>query len=238
MTQDLDTLQEVISHRFSQVKLLETALTHSSFANEHEEADRDNERLEFLGDAVLELGVSEMLYERNPEAPEGELTRMRARLVSEPALAALARELGLDGLLRLGRGEELQGGRTRDALLADAFEAVLGAVFLDGGFAAARGVVRGIYARRLPGPGETRRVKDAKSRLQELTQKDFRERPAYALLGGSGPDHAKVFEVELTLPDGTRLRATGPTVKKAEQDAAARALALLRGTGASPAGED
>jgi ribonuclease-3 len=237
MTQDFDTLQEVISHRFSQVKLLETALTHSSFANEHEDAQQDNERLEFLGDAVLELGVSEMLYERNPGAPEGELTRMRARLVSEPALAALARELGLDELLRLGRGEELQGGRTRDALLADAFEAVLGAVFLDGGFAAARAVLRGIYSQRLPAPDETRRVKDAKSRLQELTQKDFRERPAYALLGGSGPDHAKVFEVELTLPDGRRLRASGPTVKKAEQDAAARALELLQAPGVSRPGE-
>lgn len=238
MTQNLDTLQKVISHRFSQVKHLETALTHSSFANEHEEAQQDNERLEFLGDAVLELGVSEMLYERSPEAPEGELTRMRARLVSEPALAALARELGLDELLRLGRGEEMQGGRTRDALLADAFEAVLGAVFLDGGYEAARAAVRGIYASRLPAPGETRRIKDAKSRLQELTQKNFRERPVYTLLASNGPDHAKVFEVELTLPDGTRLHASGATVKKAEQDAAAKALALLCGAGASRAGED
>ena len=237
MTQNLDTLQKVISHRFSQVKLLETALTHSSFANEHEEAQQDNERLEFLGDAVLELGISEMLYERSPEAPEGELTRMRARLVSEPALAALARELGLDELLRLGRGAELQGGRTRDALLADAFEAVLGAVFLDGGYAAARTAVRGIYASRLPAPGEPRRIKDPKSRLQELTQKSFRERPVYALLASNGPDHAKIFEVELTLPDGTRLQASGATVKKAEQDAAAKALALLCGAGASRTGE-
>jgi len=238
MTQNHDTLQKVISHRFSQVKHLETALTHSSFANEHEEAQQDNERLEFLGDAVLELGISEMLYERHPGAPEGELTRMRARLVSEPALAALARELGLDELLRLGRGEELQGGRTRDALLADAFEAVLGAVFLDGGYAAARAAVRAIYTDRLPAPGEPRRAKDPKSRLQELTQKSFRERPVYALLCSSGPDHAKVFEVELALPDGTRLRASGPTVKKAEQDAATKALALLCGPQATRAGEE
>lgn len=227
MKQNLDTLQKVISHRFSQVKLLETALTHSSFANENENSAQDNERLEFLGDAVLELGISEMLFECNPEAPEGTLTRMRARLVSEPALAALARELFLDELLFLGKGEEMQGGRTRDALLADAFEAVLGAVFLDGGYKAAREVVRAIYQPRLPTACDVKRVKDGKSRLQELTQKIFKERPVYTLLGSSGPDHAKIFEVELTLPDGRRLRASAQSVKRAEQIAAVEALELL-----------
>ncbi len=227
MTQDFESLQNVISHRFSQVKHLRTALTHSSYANESEDVSQDNERLEFLGDAVLELGVSELLFRCHPDAPEGTLTRMRARLVSEPALAGLARELGLDELLFLGKGEEMQGGRQRDALLADAFEAVLGAVFVDGGFAAAQAVVRTIYEPRLPQACDVRRVRDAKSRLQELTQEQHRKRPVYALLGTSGPDHAKVFEVELALPDGRRLRATGQSVKKAEQTAAAKALELL-----------
>lgn len=226
MTQDFETLQKVISHRFSQVKHLRTALTHSSYANECEDAPGDNERLEFLGDAVLELGISELLFEVHPDAPEGALTRMRARLVSEPALARLARELGLDELLFLGKGEEMQGGRTRDALLADAFEAVLGAVFLDGGFEAAQAVVRAIYGPRLQAACDVRRVRDCKSRLQELTQDRFKQRPTYALVGTSGPDHAKIFEVELTLPDGATLRATGQSVKKAEQTAAAMALEL------------
>lgn len=227
MKQNLDTLQSVISHRFTQVKLLETALTHSSYANENEDVVEDNERLEFLGDAVLELSVSELLYECNDDAPEGVLTRMRSRLVSEPALADLAREMHLDEILYLGKGEELQGGRSRDSLLSDAFEAVIGAVFLDGGYEAARTVVRGIYTPRLDSACDVRRVKDAKSRLQERTQQLYKERPTYALLGWSGPDHAKVFEVELALPDGTRLRATGPSVKKAEQNAAVKALDIL-----------
>lgn len=227
MKQDMDTLQKVISHRFSQVKLLRTALTHSSFANESEESAEDNERLEFLGDAVLELSISEILFRCHPDATEGALTRMRARLVSEPALAELARELKLDESLLLGRGEEMQGGRERDSLLSDALEAILGAVFLDGGYDAAKQVVGAIFESRIPAACDVKRVKDSKSRLQELTQKDFKERPVYTLLGSSGPDHAKVFEVELALPDGSRLTATGSSVKKAEQNVASKALEIL-----------
>lgn len=226
MNRDLETLQKVISHRFSQVKLLKTALTHSSFANEREEAG-DNERLEFLGDAVLELCISEALYEKFPDAPEGRMTRMRAKLVSEPGLAAVARELKLDELLYLGKGEEMQGGRDRDSLLSDAMEAVLGAVFLDGGFDAARQAVRSVFGSRIPTACDVRRVKDCKSRLQELTQQRFRERPVYSLKDSHGPEHAKVFEVEVTLPDGSTLSATGQSLKKAEQNAAGKALDFL-----------
>lgn len=224
MNQDLEALQDVISHRFSQVKLLHTALTHSSYANENPEAGEDNERLEYLGDAVLELCMSEILFSRFPDAPEGQLTRMRSGLVSEPALADVARELKLDALLYLGKGEELQGGRTRNSLLSDALEAVFGAAFLDGGFTAAQAVVRAVFAARLPSVCDHKRAKDCKSALQELTQERFRERPVYALLGSSGPEHAKVFEVEVALPDGTNLTAQGRSMKKAEQNAAARAL--------------
>ncbi|WP_461208780.1 ribonuclease III [Desulfocurvus sp. DL9XJH121] len=228
MKQDFESLQEVISHRFSQVKLLHTALTHSSYANEHPDWGSDNERLEYLGDAVLELCMSEILFNRFPEAPEGQLTRMRSGLVSEPALALVARDLGLEELLYLGRGEEQQGGRERDSLLSDALEAVFGAVFLDGGFEAARTVVAGVFAERLPEVCDTKRAKDCKSRLQELTQDLFKERPVYTLAGASGPEHEKVFEVDVALPDGTSHTARGQSMKKAEQNAAARALKHLR----------
>ncbi|BBD08896.1 ribonuclease III [Desulfovibrio ferrophilus] len=224
MKQNFEALQQVISHRFSQVKLLHTALTHSSFANENPDQGGDNERLEYLGDAVLELCMSEILYRKFPEAPEGSLTRMRARLVSEPALADVARELGLSELLLLGKGEDSQGGRERNSLLSDALEAIFGAVFLDGGYAAAKLVVSTVFASRLPEMCDIRRSKDCKSSLQELTQERFKERPVYSLKDSSGPEHAKVFKVEVALPEGTRISAQGQSMKQAEQNAAAKAL--------------
>lgn len=226
METDFAKLQQLLSYHFSQVKHMELALTHSSYANEHG-LTGDNERLEFLGDAVLELSVSQMLYRRFPDQPEGMLTRLRAEMVSEPSLAALARDIGIDTLIRLGKGEEQQGGRKRNALLADALEAVFGAVFLDGGYQAAEEVVEGLFEDRIPDDPGAPRPKDPKSSLQELTQKIFRDRPTYTLTGSLGPEHAKVFETRLDLPDGRSVRARGPSVKKAEQKAAAKALALL-----------
>ncbi len=223
----LTRLQESIHYRFTQVKLLETALTHSSHANEQGGDMEHNERLEFLGDAVLELSVSERLFAMFPHAREGHLTRMRAKLVSKPALAVLAKELNLDSYLLLGKGEESQGGRDRDSLLSDAFEAVLGAVFLDGGYAEALRVVTLLLESRWPDEPEGGRSKDYKSRLQELTQKRFKERPVYSLAGSKGPEHAKIFEVLLTLPDGRAVSAEGPSVKRAEQKAAGLALKQL-----------
>lgn len=231
MDERLEALQRSISHRFSQVKLLETALTHSSCANECPAGAGHNERLEFLGDAVLELAVSEELYRMFPDTAEGQLTRMRARLVNEPTLAELARELCLPDLLRLGRGEELQGGRERPALLADALEAVIGAVFSDGGYAAAAACVRAVFAGRWPAEPARPRAKDPKSRLQEETQFRFKARPVYALVSACGPEHEKVYAVELVLPDGRRITAAGPSIKKAEHLAAEQALALLAGDG-------
>jgi ribonuclease-3 len=227
MDERLVTLQTSISHSFSQVKLLTTALTHSSCANECSCETEHNERLEFLGDAVLELAVSEELYRRFPDTAEGALTRMRARLVNEPTLAELARELGIPALLRLGRGEEMQGGRERPALLADALEAVFGAVFRDGGYGAAAACVRAVFAGRWPQEPVRPRAKDAKSRLQEETQCRFKARPVYTLVSSSGPEHEKVYAVELTLPDGRRIAASGPSIKKAEHLAAEQALELL-----------
>ena len=231
MDERLETLQVSISHSFSQVKLLATALTHSSCANERPCDTEHNERLEFLGDAVLELAVSEELYRMFPDTAEGSLTRMRARLVNEPTLAELARELGIPALLRLGRGEEMQGGRERPALLADALEAVFGAVFRDGGYAAAAACVRAVFAGRWPQEPLRARTKDAKSRLQEETQCRFKARPVYTLVSASGPEHEKVYAVELTLPDGRRIAASGPSIKKAEHMAAEQALDILSRAG-------
>ncbi|GFK93062.1 Ribonuclease 3 [Fundidesulfovibrio magnetotacticus] len=226
MTEEaLDNLQDAISYRFGQVKLLVTALTHSSYANE--QGCVHNERLEFLGDAVLELAVSEELFRRFPEAPEGALTKLRSKLVSMPALAELARSLHLDQAILLGKGEEGQGGRTRDSLLADAMEALLGAVFQDGGYEGAKSAVGAIFAPLWPEDVEQSRARDYKSRLQERTQRDMRTRPIYRLMGSSGPEHEKRFEVELALPDGRVIQAAGPSVKKAEQSAARMALQAL-----------
>lgn len=223
----LDEMQANLGYRFTRRGLLRTALTHSSFVNETDEVHGHNERLEFLGDAVLELCVSEELFRRFPRAREGELTRLRAQLVSKPALADMALELKLDRHIRLGRGEEEQGGRTRSSLLSDALEALLGAVFLDSGYETAKRVVCSILAEHWPSQTGEEKIKDNKSRLQELTQQLFRERPVYALLGSHGPEHDKVFDVSVTLPCGTVLYASGPSVKRAEQAAAGAAILKL-----------
>ncbi|MFZ5813142.1 MAG: ribonuclease III [Thermodesulfobacteriota bacterium] len=222
-------LQEDIGHVFHDPTLLETALTHSSHANESASPSEHNERLEFLGDAVLELCVSEELFLRFPEVPEGALTLLRSKLVSEPALADLARTCHLDQCIRLGKGEESQGGRNRDSLLSDALEAVFAAVFLDGGFSAARDAIRKVFTGRWPHRPVEPKAKDYKSRLQELTQKLYKARPVYTLADSRGPEHEKLFEVRLTLPGGEEITACGSSVKKAEQVAAKKALSILQG---------
>ena len=223
---DIGDLQECIHHRFDQVKLLEMALTHSSYANE-QEGNADNERLEFLGDAVLELCISEEGFKRFPYAPEGQLTRIRSQLVKEKSLAAIARDLKLCNYVLLGRGEEQQGGRDRDALLADVFEAVMGAVFLDAGFETAKATVLRIFEDRWPEQAVLPEIKDYKSRLQEVAQERFRDRPVYVLSGTLGPEHEKVFQVDATLPTGVVFRGEGTSVKRAEQEAARQALDYL-----------
>ena len=232
-----DQLQTAIPYHFGQVKLLDAALTHSSHANERQEGIEHNERLEFLGDAVLELCVSEELYRRFPDTREGDLTAMRSRLVNQESLASLAKKIGLEKNIVLGKGEEAQGGRERDSLLSDAFEAVMGAIFLDGGYGAVRETVRGLFAGQWPAGGGKVKSKDDKSRLQEVTQQLFKERPLYSLVGSSGPEHDKVFTVRLELPDKTVFTATGPSVKKAEQTAAHAALRHFAGTTEQGAGD-
>lgn len=228
MSASFEALEHALGHVFRRRDLLATALTHSSWANERGEAMNHNERLEFLGDAVLELSVTETLFARFPDAPEGELTLLRSHLVNESSLAGLARRLSLDVHVRLGKGEENQGGRTRPALLSDAFEAVIGALFLDGGYAAAQTTINRIFEPIWPASPATPKPKDYKSRLQEYTQRLHKARPVYSLLGSHGPEHDKLFEVRLTLPDGQEVTAKEKSVKKAEQMAARQALIAVQ----------
>jgi ribonuclease-3 len=224
---NLEAFQRELGYVFRDAALLAEALTHSSFANEADDGGRHNERLEFLGDAVLSLCVSSELFARFPDVPEGDLTRLRSRLVNASFLAGLARDIGLDRHLRLGRGEENQGGRKRDALLGDAFEAVLGAVYEDGAFAAVRELVQRLFARHWPMTPDQELRKDFKTLLQEVIQQHYRELPAYTLHASRGPEHAKLFEVRLLLPDGQSFTAEGNSLKRAEQEAARNALLAL-----------
>lgn len=224
---DIAAFAGALGYCFKNQQLLELALTHSSWAAEAGHAEKHNERLEFLGDAVLELCVSTELYRRFTGAREGDLTCLRSALVNETSLAKVALEIGLDCYLKLGIGEERQGGRKRPAILADALEAVLGAIYEDGGFVAAQFAVNRIFASRWPEHLCQSRQQDCKSLLQQVSQHMFRQCPVYSLAGTNGPEHAKIFDVRLRLPDGREFFASNTACRKAEQDAAAQALAAL-----------
>ncbi len=217
-------LQKKITYTFKNIHYLEVALTHSSWANENKKNAEHNERQEFLGDAVLELCVSSVLFSRFSDVREGDLTRMRSSLVSANSLANIARELEIDTCIYLGRGEENQGGRQRDTVLSDALEAVLGAVFQDGGYDASFAVVLRIFSAHFPQKVQQHLRKDYKTQLQETMLRLHKDRPVYVLEKSSGPEHAKVYEVRLALPDGRIFLATGQSLKRAEQEAARLAL--------------
>ena len=203
------------------------ALTHKSYVNEHRDEGADNERLEFLGDAVVDLAVSHRLMERFPGADEGELSKLRALLVNEESLARVARHLGLGDLLRMGRGEELTGGRDKSSVLADALEAVLGAVYLSAGLPGAMAVVDRLFGDLLQGVAEGKSGEDWKTRLQELVQTRLRQSPRYRVVSEEGPDHSKTFEVEVTVGTELFARARGRSKKEAEQAAARETLTML-----------
>lgn len=222
-----EEIEKIFGYKFKNTCLLDKALTHSSWANESNMAEQHNERQEFLGDAVLELCVSTELYLRFPNAREGDLTKMRARLVSGASLYDIAKRTGLDKLVKLGVGEERQGGRDRPTVLGDAFEAVLGAVYEDGGFEVARSCVQRIFADYWPKTDSTQSARDYKSRLQQICQHIFHDVPLYSLEGTQGAEHAKIFATSVRLPDGQIFHGRNTSCKKAEQDAAAAALARL-----------
>lgn len=213
-------LEERIGHRFVRAELLEQALTHRSFGSPH------NERLEFLGDGVLGCAVAEALVERFPDLSEGELSRLRASLVREEALAAVAREIDLAGYLRMGQGESTSGGADRPSILADALEAVYGAVFLDAGYDSARHAVVNTLGAALDSAGEGSTAKDAKTSLQEALQARRQALPRYEVVATLGAAHRQTFEVECVVETlGLRARGSGSSRRSAEQKAAA---ALLR----------
>jgi ribonuclease-3 len=216
------SLEERLGHRFSDARLLEQALTHRSRGADN------NERLEFLGDGVLGCAVADELYTRYPRLSEGKLTRLRASLVREETLAEVGKALGMDRLLRLGEGELAAGPEPRPSILADAVEAVLGAVFLDGGYAAARGAVLTVFGAHLDRLDPERPAKDAKTRLQELLQARYRRLPEYRVVGVEGQAHRQSFQVECSI-EGLDLRATGTGTsrQRAEQQAARAMLELL-----------
>jgi ribonuclease-3 len=222
-------LEEKLAYTFRDASLCEAALTHKSWMNESQETDRtDNERLEFLGDAVLALVTSDLLMRRFPEQPEGDLSKARAAIVNEAGLARVADMLVLGQWIFLGRGEEQAGGRQKRSLLANAFEALIGSIYLDGGFAAAFEVTERLFApiiAEVPSAAS----KDYKSRLQELAQAKLQMAPLYTVLSEQGPDHAKTFEVAILIGDREYGRAFGRSKKEAQQNAAERALAIMEG---------
>jgi ribonuclease-3 len=227
-TDALVSLEEKIAYRFRSRTLLEEALTHKSFSNERQgETVPFNERLEFLGDAVLDLAVSRYVYHRFAVAPEGELTRIRAEVVNEKSLAQVARNLELGEYLRLGRGEEKSGGRNKDSLLANALEAFLGAVFCDSGFEEARQVAEGLLAAEMERAGQRKAGMDFKTRLQEVLQGRFGTVPEYVLSQVEGPDHRRLYGVEVRVGGNVAGCGSGTTKKKAEQEAAREALRKL-----------
>ena len=220
-------LQRRLGYRFLKEELLGHALTHSSYANEHHlKREGNNERLEFLGDAVLEMISSENLYKNHPQMPEGELTKLRASLVCEPSLAQCAKEIDLGSFLLLGKGEEATGGRERSSILSDAFEAVIGAIYLDGGFTNAKEFVE----RTVLSDVENRKLFcDSKTILQEIIQSEHKGTLSYRLISETGPEHMKRFTVCACLDETVLAKGEGKTKKAAEQEAAYRSILQLRG---------
>jgi len=227
-------LQQALGYSFTDLEHLVRALTHRSFANEHD-TDIDNQRMEFLGDAVLDLVISSELYARYPDLPEGRLSYLRSRLVRQEALARQAAVLDLGRFLLLGRGEETSGGRQKPSLLADAYEAVLAAVYLDGGYDAAFAVIRARFEALLETVSSGRAVGDHKTRLQEIIQAQRDERPRYVIISTEGPPHARTYTSSVNLGDTVLGKGTGCSKKAAQQDAARDALERLEQAAAEAA---
>ncbi len=233
---DLAKFQKSIGYSFNDIALLKNALTHSSYANEIKlKKVKDNERLEFLGDAVLELTSSDYIYRNNPDMDEGKMTRLRASIVCEPTLALCARAIELDKYIMLGRGEELTGGRKRDSIVSDACEALIGAIYLDGGFANAKEFIESFILNDL----ENKQLFfDSKTILQEIVQAQGKE-IEYKLLAEEGPEHDKIFVAEAYVDGMFRITGEGHNKKAAQQKAAYNALMLLKnnGTDINPKGK-
>jgi len=224
----LKTLQKRITYLFQNSQLLTQALTHRSYLHQGKEEGEDNERLEFLGDSVIEVVVSHLLLARFPHLTEGGLSKVRAEFVKESTLSSLARRLQLGQVLRLGRGEEETGGREKDSILAGCLEALMAAVYLDGGYREVFRVIEDLYAPRLAEMKNEIEDKDFKTRLQEYTQRHFNDTPHYIVTDEEGPDHAKTFEVVISIGGEVYGMGKGRSKKEAEQRAAEETLRSLR----------
>ena len=224
----LEELSKMLNCTFSDISLLDISLTHSSYANDnHDLKCEDNERLEFLGDAVLQLCISDILIRKFPDYAEGQLSKVRAAMVNEQPLAGLAREHKIGDFMLLGRGEENSGGRDKDSILGNAFEAIIGAIYLDGGYESALRFIKTTFQSLVDEWIESPIYLDYKSLLQVACQGRFRLVPQYRTTGTSGPDHDKTFEIEASIGDRVSTTGTGKNKKEAEQDAAMKALQKL-----------
>ncbi|MEA4823166.1 MAG: ribonuclease III [Clostridiaceae bacterium] len=229
----MENLQNAIGYRFRDANLLHTALSHSSYANERRSGKRSsphtrsNERLEFLGDAILNTVTADYIFRTFPDMPEGDLTRLRASVVCEEALHREALAVGLSQYLLLGRGEDLSGGRERPSILADAVEAIIGAIYLDGGWDPARAFILSFTRANVAAAAGHGQSNDYKTLLQEIVQKNREETLSYRLADTEGPDHEKSFTIELLLNSNVFAIGTGHSKKAAEQDAARQALRLM-----------
>lgn len=222
----MDSLMQKIGYNYKDISLLKNALTHSSYANEGNRGISSNERLEFLGDAVLSIVVSDYLFKKYPDMAEGELTKLRAKLVCEKSLNQFAGLLGVKDHLMLGKGEENTGGRKRPSLSADAFEAIIASIYLDGGMAKAKKFILHFIKNAL-NDDENHAFKDYKTHLQEIVQQSHEETIEYVLTGETGPDHNKRFTVEVHLNSNVIGKGVGRSKKDAEQMAAKEAMGLM-----------
>ena len=226
----MKALSKKLGYSFKRTDLLEEAFRHSSYVNEVQDHNlRDNERLEFLGDAVLDLAISHILMDQFKGAKEGDLSKQRARIVNERGLCQVARNLGIGDYLQLGKGEELSRGRDKSSILADAMEALLGALYLDAGFDKTKEIIRKLFLPVLSNQDSGEALSDYKSLLQEYTQQHFKVRPEYCLIEELGPAHNRIFEIALKLNGKTIAEGSGKSKKEAEQKAAKEAYHCLRG---------
>ncbi len=223
----INELQEIIGISFNNPLLLKTALTHCSYINEHKSTNEHNERLEFLGDAVLELIVSDYLFREYPKRPEGELTSFRAALVRTESLAHTAKELNIGKYLLLSKGEERTGGREKEYLLANAYEAIIGAIYLDQGYSESKHFVLNSLTGKLSNIIKKRLDIDSKTKIQEISQEKYKITPVYEVISEVGPDHEKTFTVVVKIDEKIIGEGIGPSKQKAEEMAAAEGLQYL-----------
>ena len=225
----LHNLEEILAYHFRDINLLSTSLTHRSYVNEHRQlAISDNERFEFLGDAVLGLSVSDLIIKKYVTFPEGTLTQIRAALVNEKHLAQLARNLQIGNCLLLGHGEDSSGSRTKDSFLANAFEAVIAAVYLDCNFDNVKTIITKLIEPLLEDDNSCSEYFDYKTALQELCQKKYKTVPIYIVIDSRGPDHAKTFEVKIVIVNKISEIGSGKSKKEAEKQAAQKAWEILQ----------